>query len=159
MTATQTTGTTYQRFSDAAEMLHALLRNATQPDDRARVLYGLSAVEDALAILHRRTYGPDPLPDEPGRDLADALAFSAYLLGRIADAEQAIANRRPLAAGRHHLDVAVNPILDRMITAGHMDEQLRDQLYNAVEPLVGGQAAETIACLPLADQSTSRKGN
>lgn len=151
MTATQTTGTTYQRFSDAAEMLHALLRNATQADDRARVLYGLSAVEDALAILHQRTYGPDPLPDEPVRDLADALALSAYLLGRIADAEQAIANRRPLAAGRHQvLDIAVNPILDRMITAGHMDEQLRDQLYNAVEPLVGGQAAETIACLPLA---------
>lgn len=141
---TTVTATAYDRLTDAAGVMLEVLSRTAGHGARARVLYGLSALENAIAAV---SDGTDV--DDEGHTLARSTAASAYLLSQLAGVERAIAEGRPRIAEDHALDAAAAPVLDRIVAAGGMDEYLRDELYAAVEPIVGSQAAEVIACLPL----------
>lgn len=141
----------YFSLTDAAALFASMLHSNPAPLDRARALDGLALLEGTMTALHRTAFGRDV--DDEGRDLASSVAQSGYLAGAMASVERAIADGRPRVPGDNLLDEAMNPILDRIIAAGGLDRQLRDELYAAVEPLVGSQAAETIGRLPLRAQA------
>ena len=134
--------------------LYRQLRQVGDHFTRYHLLARAGRAQLDMAALLPAAFGPDPLPDEPGRDLADALASSGHLLAMVADAENAIAvadTRRRYGVGAE-LEAAAGPILDRAIAAGIIGRAVLDELYDAVEPLVGPQAAETIACLPTVER-------
>lgn len=134
-----------------AHSLVDALAECTDPHDRAALLEALGHVNEAMAVLHRPAFGPDPLEDEDGRDLADSTWWSGHLLLKMADAERAHATGRPRPRSRWRwqrspLEHAAGEWLDRLATrtTDHPGHAVLDGLYWAVEPVVGGQAAEAI---------------
>jgi hypothetical protein len=61
------------------------------PAARWMLLQQLALFERELAVLHPIAFGPDPIPHEGGRDLAESLAASGDLLMMAACAERAVA--------------------------------------------------------------------
>jgi hypothetical protein len=134
---------------------HALaegLAECTDPHRRAALLEALGQVELAKAALHRPAFGPDPMEDEDGRDLADSTWWSGQMLLKLAEAEKAYANRRPRRkprwrwqqgplerAGGRWLDILANRRQDRPSSIA------LNELYWAIRPTIGGQAAEMIS--------------
>jgi hypothetical protein len=129
------------------------ISETTDGHERARLLIDAYETEGAMATMHREVFGPDPLPDEPGRDLADALASSAVLLSLLADVELvACGDLTRRFTTDTWLEPHAGPVLDRMAATGTAEERagLLEDLFDAVVPQVGGQAAEVLACIPLA---------
>lgn len=126
------------------------LNESTDPTARPELLYRIAAVEQRLADIHLEVFGPDPIEWEGGRDLAESIGFSALLLRLLGDVEQAVDGdgRRWLTSS--WLEPYAGPVLDRMATTQDVGARsvLLLDLYEAVVPHVGGQAAETLACLP-----------
>lgn len=130
------------------------------PRRRARIITEGAAIEDKMAVLHRKAFGPDPQSDEDGRDVADSLAYSARVLRLMASVENGVADggrRRPTDDAL--LESVAGSVCDQMtraiaaaIEAGNPDAANRDvqhgRLCQAVVDTVGGQAAEGVACLP-----------
>ncbi|MEU3455665.1 hypothetical protein ABZ671_18990 [Micromonospora sp. NPDC006766] len=117
---------------------------------RAGFIGQLASLEAQQARLHLDAFGPDPIPGEDGRDMAESLRLSALLLDLIADTEYAVAVSGPRVLTTTELEPHAGPILNRMLNIPNPVKrgQLLDELYDAVVDVVGGQAAETIACLP-----------
>lgn len=118
--------------------------------DRLALLRELAYQLQAMSKLRREVFGPTPLDDEGGRDLADSLASSALLVRLVADAEQAAVSSMPRIFVNTELEPYAGPVLARMATTPDplARGELLDDLYDAVVDIVGEQAAETIACLP-----------
>lgn len=130
--------------------LSKVLADCTDPTYRAVLLEALACIEHATGVLHQATFGPDPMDDEGGRDLADSHKLSARLLRRMAEAEAAYAEgrqrRKPRRWRRDPLERAAGRCLDALANRSfeRPSSQLLDALYLAVEPVIGGQAAEAI---------------
>jgi hypothetical protein len=139
----------HQLDAKAAGLMGELARTATHPE-RHMLLAHLSRAEADMAAAQRAGWGRVPNPDEGGRDLSESLALSGVLLRLVSDAERALAYP---PYRRHdtttHLERTAGPVLDAAVEAGRIDRAVLDALHTAVYPVVGGQAAEAIACLPL----------
>jgi hypothetical protein len=140
----------YFAYSKQAYRLFCQLEKATDPHPRAELLYELADVELGMAELHMDAFGPDPIPDEGGRDLADSDALSALLIRLYADVEDAAAHGKPRALTDTRLEPHAGPILDCMAAEPDAERRgaLLEPLFWAVVDVVGGQAAETIARMP-----------
>lgn len=139
----------YFAVEKPASKLQRRLSRTWLPAERADACQQLADIERRLADMHPIAFGPDPIPDEGGRDLAEAHLSSARLLRLVAEAELARASARPRRwTGPAELETAGAPALNRIADPGDSDRRgALDELYDAVVDEVGGQAAETIACL------------
>lgn len=145
------TSNDYFRIEKPIGALLDRLNESTDPAVRGELLDGMAAVEQQLADVHLEAFGPDPMEDEGGRDLSESIAHSALLLRLLGDVEYAVADSRARRVTRTWLEPYAGPVLDRMAGAFEPYDRamLLKELYEAVEPYVGAQAAETLACLPL----------
>lgn len=123
--------------------------------DHARRYGLLKYLADAEWAMSNRCldgWGPQPNPDEDGRLLSESMRLSSVLLYAVAYAEEELGRdqRRGRRITHETLEVEflVGPVLDAAVAAGVIDRAVLDELYTAVYPVVGGQAAEVIACLP-----------
>lgn len=127
------------------------LNETTDPIPRGHLLYAMADIEQRLADLHLKVFGPAPIEWEGDRDLAESLAYSAQLYRLLADVELVVGGHSPSRfVTESWLEPHAGRVLDRM--AGTADLAARSvlllDLYEAVEPHVGGQAAEVLACVP-----------
>jgi hypothetical protein len=136
------------------------------PRERAELLREAAGRMGRMAGACPGAFGPEPIEWEGGRDLAESQAFSAALLRVLAQVEDIV--RGAVAGGdvgladaglagvatpevRAVLSTPVAlAVLKRMAATPDLAERhpMLRGLYHAVEPVVGGQAAETVACLP-----------
>jgi hypothetical protein len=135
-----------------------------QPERRSELLEKLADDTLVMSELHTPAFGPDPIEWENGRDLADSWHNSSTLYWLLSLVENCVADPAapPPRWGTNStipgLAAAAGPILDRMIAEPHNRIALLDDLYDAVHDIVGGQAAETIACLPAPGRTVGRSG-
>lgn len=153
-------------FAADRRLARALNVLAGEPDParRAAVMDGMAEDCWLRHDVYRAAFGPDPNPDEDGRDLADAAGSEALLLAWLAETERVVARTGdrevgdPVTGGpcfvmsgltfgdEQALDAA-GSVLDRL--CGTTDPARRadlvDRLYAAVVGTVGGQAAEVLA--------------
>ena len=139
----------YWAADTAAREAHAELGRTVDPQRRARHLRTLADRELDMAQQFHAAFGPDAIPGE-GRDMTISLGHSAHLLFLLHCIEYAISINRGRYADGSDLDHAAEMVLDEMAATPDLMDRMRllERLYDVVEPLVGGQAAETVACLP-----------
>jgi hypothetical protein len=141
----------YFALDDQLRDLYDVLVKTTDPAERARLLYKLFQVQQHQAKIHTAVFGPDPIEDEGGRDLAESLGYSAILYGLLADVEKAVAYPR---LGRRNTTTPLEPhagaILDQMAQTPDLGARMRllKSLDEAVDQVIGPQAAETLWHLP-----------
>jgi len=139
--------TTADYFADDSDFdrIHRGLRRSRIPAERATLLDWKAAITERRARLHTSVFGPDPNPHEDGRDLSVSLAHSARLLRIIGNAERC----RDIGVWVPCDDALEDPVADLMQAfVRRPRRRLLRRLCVAWCPLVGGQAVETIACLP-----------
>jgi len=140
----------YRAAERAAGRVQARLAQAYLPGERADLLTALADHEYLMAYTHRAAFGPDPMAHEDGRDLAESLKFSAELAGLLAEVERCVADGRPFGrCGTFPLIAAAGPVMAIMAITADLAGRtaLLAELYDAVEPVIGGQAAELLWCL------------
>jgi hypothetical protein len=140
-----------QRMGRAWEQL----ASQTDPERRAGILADLALDAQLGGELYLAAFGPDPIPGEGGRDMAQAAASEALLLTWLSITE--IASHRDqdglderIAANNHPPPwPATRPHLDRLCqtTDPAARARLVDDLYAAVVDHIGGQAAETLTAV------------
>lgn len=139
----------YFKHDQACNGAVAALRTERDPARRADLLDVLAVNDEHQAALHTGVYGLDPNEDEDGRPHAESLGSSAVLLRALAATERALATGQPRQlAADERVEEAGGGLLDEL--AAEADPYTRaaitDELFDAVEPFVGGQAAESLAC-------------
>lgn len=139
----------YWAADDAAHEAHASLGRAVDPLQRARLLRALAGYELDMAHQFHAAFGVDLAPGESGH-MATSLGRSAHLLMLLHHVEYAVSIQRGRYADGSRLDHAAEMVLDEMAATPDLVDRMRllERLYDVVLPLVGGQAAETVACLP-----------
>jgi len=136
-------------FADDDE-LHRIrpgLRRTRNPVIRGALLDRMAEIIERQARLHTSVFGLDPIPDEDGRDLSVSLAYSARLLRIVANAEHCRTGGVWVPCG-DELEEPVADLLRMFVRRGPRRRMLR-RLWGAWYPLVGNEAVETIACLPV----------
>lgn len=139
----------HQLDTKAAGLMGQLTRTAAHPE-RHMLIAHLSRAELDMAAAQRAGWGRVPNADEGGRDVAESMALAGVLLRLVSDGERALAyppHRRFDTTTQ--LERTAGPVLDAAVEAGVIDRKVLDELYAAVRPVVGGQAAEVIWCLPV----------
>jgi hypothetical protein len=137
----------YWAAEAAAGETHLQLAGTVDPRQRAKLLECLAELTAAMARRHAAAFGPDPVN---GIDMADSLAYSADLYRLLRRVEHAVSVGRGRYADGSDLDRAAASVLDEMTATPDLVDRMRllKRLYEVVLPLVGGQAAETVACVP-----------
>lgn len=149
-----TTGYTQQKHYDAeCRMRVALdaLAGASDPAERHRLLLRLADQQAEQAQGYTAAFGPDPVDDEGTcTDLFDSLWFSANLYAMLAGVEAAVALGTRRVTTPFALEAEAGAVLDRMAATPVLADRMRmlRELIDAVVPVAGGQAAETLWCLP-----------
>ncbi len=134
--------------------LHRVLGRQADPADRAATLNQLAVVQYEQARVHDAAWGVDRFPadcrDVAG-DMAQSMRYSARLYRLLGYVETAVAyglGGRPCPD--RPVDVAAAGVMERMAAMSDLGARmaLLEELGWAVLPVVGGQAAETVFCLP-----------
>lgn len=89
----------YFELSNQADTIMQGLRRTADPAERAVLLERLADREAQMAAVHTAAFGPDPIAEEGGRDLAESTSMSADLLRMLAETERAVASADWTAAG------------------------------------------------------------
>jgi hypothetical protein len=147
-----TARTRYGQLDDHALQLRERLADTSNHTARYQLVRQLADAEAALA--HNARAGWPRRHRRDGRrgqgDVADSMGLACDLLRLVADTEAAIADPARGRLRTHtDLEPVAGPVLNRAAMAGRLDQAVLDDLYVAVMPLVGGTAAEAIACLPV----------
>jgi hypothetical protein len=120
--------------------------------ERADIFRHLAATARTMANAYPEAFGPDPNPDEGGRDLSESFRLSGVLYELLTDVEFAVAAGGPRTWTETELESVAGETLDAMTRIPNVVERTaaaRDVLYLNVVDTVGGQAAEVLACLPV----------
>jgi hypothetical protein len=83
---------TYFDAGNTYSYLQRLLACEVDPAERARLLRAMAGCQYAISRAHTPAFGPDPNPDEGGRDVAESDRLSADLLYLLADVETCVAH-------------------------------------------------------------------
>lgn len=137
----------YLAAGDELSAIWRGLRRTRNPAKRTDMLIRASVIVRQQAEMHDVLFGPDPVLDEGGQDRSTSLAYSARLLRIIASAEC----RRIVGFWRSSGDELEAPAADLLrvfVRRGPRIWLLR-QLCERWCPLVGAQAVEPIATLPV----------
>jgi hypothetical protein len=140
--------TAYWAAEDAARDACAELADTVDPHRRAKLLRSLSESTIRMAREFHAAFGVDICDD--GRPMPTVLGYEAHLYLLLHHVEYAISISRGRFADGSSLDHAAAVVFDEMVVTPDLVDRMRllEQLYEAVLPHVGGQAAETVACLP-----------
>lgn len=147
----------YFQLDDQAGKLMRRLGRETIPAGRAALLDDLAAAEQGMADIYPDAFGPDPLRDEGGRDMAHSIALSAHLIRLAAAAEHDLAGT-PVV-----VPVTWDPELDEHMACLRTERDhavraiLLEDLCDAVMEQAGGQAAEVLASLARTERSAARR--
>ena len=101
------------------------LAETALPHQRARLLRELAGHMIGMARQHFAAFGPDPLEDEDGRDMADSLAHSAALYGTLGHVEYAVAVGRPRFSHGLAIEHAGEEVLDQMAATPDLVPRMR----------------------------------
>lgn len=128
------------------------LATETDPDERGRLLRAAGGVEYARFVAYTPAFGPDPNPDEGGRDMAESLERASRLLNILAVVEHSVASGEPLPAWPQ-VAPAVREVACRMVRTPGLRERhaLLADFCRAAMPVDGGQAVESVANIPAPD--------
>lgn len=145
----------YWDVDAASDATHNQLASETDPHRRGRLLRLLGECEIDMSRRYFWAFGADPIDDEDGLDMADSLAARAHLYHLLMEVELAVADTRPRWSDGTGLGHEAGDVLDRMAATPDLPARMRllEDLYAVVEPIVGGQAAELVACLPAPDMA------
>lgn len=148
--------------------LSSRLHATADPAERAELIEALADIDEALGGQHTAVWGPDPIEHEGGRDLAVSLASSAGLLRHLAYTERAIAEGKTDdriwddVYSRFSVSTSVNELMLWAELAVMADRQTRaeliDQIWEYAAERVGGQAAESLACMAIAERELAAGG-
>lgn len=117
---------------------------------RAVALTEIAAWTRSQAEVFAAAFGLAPIPREDGRDMGASLGFAADLLAALAAVETSRAfPGRPRGRSTQLIEQAAGPVLDALLTERGIGAyyDLLFELYTAVEPCVGEQAAEVVAAV------------
>jgi hypothetical protein len=156
----------YGTAEKAAGRINRALTHPCDPLDRAALIQDLALYEQEMADSHLAAFGPDPNPDEGGRDLAESLASSARLTRIVSDAlystvfgEQV--TDQDLAEPREGLTpeqwAAIN-YLEHAEGYAERADVLDGPMYEAFAEEMGGQAAETLVSLAYCERRAGEPG-
>jgi hypothetical protein len=145
------------------------LHITADPAERAALIEALATIDEALAGQHTAVWGPDPIEHEGGRDMAVSLASSAELLRHLAATERAIADEQTNGQiwddvySRFDLSTTVNELMLWTELSTTSDRATRavliDQIWEYAAERVGGQAAEALACMAIAEREVAAGGS
>jgi hypothetical protein len=133
------------------------LEDEGDPAARSAILRAMAGLEYARSRAHTPALGPDPNEDEGGRDVAESDRLASALLYLLAGIESAVCmGQECIFDGRFDwtwLTAEGRDVAQRMAATPDLPTRhaMLANLYDAVHPLVGGQAAEVIACIPAPD--------
>jgi hypothetical protein len=151
---------TYWQLNTTLGDLHDDLAATADPETRARILRRMDTAQQAQARVHDAAFGFDSMVDPDGEpdtdapllDMASSMLRSAQLYRCLADVELAV--QYPRTGRRHYVAATLgqeaDDVLSAMAALPDLDDRmaLLPALGDAVYPVVGGQAAETVFCLP-----------
>lgn len=131
----------------------------SQPGERHASLAAAAVHASTAANMFTAGFGADPNEDEDGRDMAETLHHVATLYELLAAVEESLTfgscvvpavDNTDLPEAERTLVAAAHGPLCEMAATPDLDARLRllEKLYDAVEPVIGGQAAEALWCLP-----------
>jgi hypothetical protein len=120
------------------------LEHATEPAERAQLLGELAGLEYAMAA--HNAVGWKDSKDEDGFTLTESHRGAARITQLIAATETGHVHNRGRAP---EWEPAIGDVLDRLAVERNVIKRagLLDELYVAIHPLVGSQAAEVIETL------------
>ena len=133
--------------------MQCVLAEVRCPDSRAELLAELEACAAIQTRFHNQAFSPR---ERRGCCTYEDHRNTASLLRLVREAEAAVLTVGSTRRAWHdlydtELAQAAAPVLDRIAQAHDLAERMeliRGDLYDAVYPIVGGQAAEVLACLP-----------
>lgn len=131
----------------------------SQPGERHASLAAAAVHASTAANMFTAGFGADPNEDEDGRDMAETLHHVATLYELLAAVEESLTfgscvvpavDNADLPEAERTLVAAAHGPLCEMAATPDLDARLRllEKLYDAVEPVIGGQAGEALWCLP-----------
>lgn len=141
----------YFAVADSQGRAFDVLDATADHEQRAFLLATIAGLEMRTAELHLLGFGPERLDDED-RDRSESYRLTSWLYGALSSAELAMAHRGWRTAAWPRIESTGGEILDRVVAAGRLDEDLLRQLLAAVEPVVGAEAVAALARLPLGPQ-------
>lgn len=129
------------------------LYTTTDPAARAELLDRFADMEAAMGRVHRAAFGPAPIDDEGGRDVAEALGHSADLLRAVGSTERAISGDLtelwtiPEPVWRDGTAEEMELWAELARTREHIERaRLIERIWPYATERVGGQAAESLSC-------------
>lgn len=144
---------TYWEFDTRLNGLHRQLGHTTDARERSVLLFRLARTQLGQAEVHDAAFGIDVLnEDDAASTMAQSMRWSACLYRLLGDVEKAVGY--PGHGRRERMSAILGEtsdgVLDRMAETPDLADRraLLGALYEAVIGKVGGQAAETVACLP-----------
>jgi hypothetical protein len=154
----------YFAADHAATKLWKTFTRSHMPAERADILRAIADLGQRMAEVHLVAFGPDPIDEEDGRDLADSIVLSGRLLEIMSNTEYSVARGRgrysevlddlALASGSRHSPAGdrARDVLDALSTTPVAADRGRLTLvfYDEVVDQVGGQAAEVLAAIAAA---------
>lgn len=153
--------TYYRRYRQAAKA-HAALYRTADPAARAELLDRYAYAKLTMGEVHHTAYGPYPIEDEGGRDMAESLTSSAALLALLALTERGVAIQGDDPTAHLSLTIKVgSPTAEECALWGRLvltaDRAARADLIDQIYPLaaerVGAQAAEGLGSLASTERS------
>ena len=148
-----------QATCDAAERdltrWHRRLGHTSDPWERADLLERCAQSYDRLATWYQDAHGV-VLVDDQARSMTDSLRNTAEIYGLLSCVESRRADGHDHLPALHEVPAAAIVPVDGVAVLRRMaDEpvladrmQLIVALYEAIQPAIGGQAAEAVWCLP-----------
>jgi hypothetical protein len=129
--------------------MYLQLWRSADPTERAALLTRDAEITEHKARLHTAAFGPDPIPGD-GVDLSESLTLTARLLRIIAHAERCRAADVAYAILHNEDDLEWCVLAElRAFARGGRRRPLLRKMWRAWTPLVGGQAVEAIARMPV----------
>ncbi|MCO6011479.1 hypothetical protein NE236_41670 [Actinoallomurus purpureus] len=140
---------TYSRASHAVVQIHAELYTTSDPATRAELLDQFADIEQAMSRSYRAAFGPDRLPGEGCRDMAEVHAAAADLALMLADTERALTEGPPNSTVFRRPGSRPGEVETWEQLAAAQDRATRadliNQLYLYVAQRAGAQAASSLA--------------
>lgn len=152
-----------ERYWKADEAAGRIMKHLSRPCDpliRSELLSELAWYEQDMAEVHVAAFGPQPMANEDGRDLAESLASSTRLIDLVWDTWNAAIGEAPLElpAGLTKAQSAALTALACTADLVSRADLLSGPVHEAFADEVGGQAAEILVGLAWCERKAAEPG-